>query len=142
VAKLTRILIGIAVAGLAHEVGLAPAAAAADTPGASASAGTTAAAPATRHVGVVVPRLEWIREAGAESCISAPDLARLLARVLGEDAAPWALGDAMIEGLVTRGTAPSKWRARVRIVSSDGAIVGQRELTTPQPLRSATSNTS
>jgi hypothetical protein len=87
--------------------------------------------------GVVAPRLEWIRETGAESCVAAADLSRLLLQVLGEDAAPWALGDSVIEGLVAKGEAETTWRARIRIVSPTGSILGQRELSTRQPLCSS-----
>lgn len=87
--------------------------------------------------GQVAPRLEWVRSIGAESCVAAEDLRRLLAQVLGDDAAPMTLGDSAIEGLVSPQTEPKGWVARVRIVSSDGAIIGQRELSTRQPLCSA-----
>ena len=85
----------------------------------------------------VATRLEWIREVGAESCVTAEQLRRLLAQVLGRDAAPSALGDSVIEGLVSRGTAQDTWQARVRIVAADGSVLGQRELSTRQPLCSA-----
>jgi len=83
------------------------------------------------------PRLTWTRAAEAESCVGVEELQRMLAQVLGNTTMSSPLGDASIEGVVSRGEKPETWRARVRVVRADGAIVGQRELATRQPLCSA-----
>lgn len=83
------------------------------------------------------PRLTWTRAAEAESCVSAEELQRMLARVVGDAPTDSPLGDARIEGVVSRGKKPDTWRARLRIVAPDGSALGQRELATRQPLCSA-----
>jgi hypothetical protein len=85
----------------------------------------------------VPPKLEWIRDVGAESCVGKAELDELLAQALGGRAGPSALGRSSIEGLVSRGRAPQTWRARVRIISAEGKILGQREFSTSEDACSA-----
>ena len=56
------------------------------------------------------PRLTWTRAAEAESCVGVEELQRMLAQVVGDANMSSHLGDASIEGVVSRGEKPETWR--------------------------------
>ncbi|HWA76502.1 MAG TPA: hypothetical protein VG937_29405 [Polyangiaceae bacterium] len=73
-------------------------------------------------------RLSWVRERGAESCISGAALARLLEQVVGRGASP--VGRAtVVEGRIAPAEAPLRWRVNVRVSDAEGELLGERELT-------------
>jgi hypothetical protein len=88
----------------------------------------TSAAQAQPSATVEPYRLNWVRERGAESCISGAALARLLEQVVGQSAD--ASGARLVlEGEVAPAPPPLRWRVRVRVSDSHGELVGERELT-------------
>lgn len=78
--------------------------------------------------------LGWTRLPGAESCVSARDLALDVEARLGRAAfiAP-AAADLTLEGRVEPATAPSAFRATIRLLDQSGALLGTRELETSDP---------
>lgn len=81
-------------------------------------------------------RLEWVREPGAESCISGAALARLLEQVLGPsavDSGPPLLA----QGHIAPAPAPLRWRMTLRVWDARGELLGERELSHAAPHCSA-----
>jgi hypothetical protein len=85
-------------------------------------------------------RLTWVRERGAESCISGAALTRLLEQVLGSPATASGL-PIVLEGEVAQAAPPLRWRVHVRVVDAHGELVGERDLTSAElPCSSLTSS--
>lgn len=83
-------------------------------------------------------RLHWVRESGAESCVSGAVLARLLPQVVvagaGEAGAPVLL----LEGVAESAAAPLSFRVRISVRdAASGELLGERELTTAESKCSA-----
>jgi hypothetical protein len=95
-----------------------------------AAATLCAANARSEEPGPPAARLEWRREAGAESCIDADTLAnavnqRWKRRVFASDGAP----DIVVRGSVLR-TSQSAWAARIELTRASGESLGTRELVT------------
>ncbi len=78
--------------------------------------------------------LSWVREPGAESCISTRALARLVERLIGRSVFVSASqADVSVEAQVKRFQNPPLWRIRIVVSDSGGAILGTRELESAEP---------
>lgn len=79
------------------------------------------------------PALSWVREQGAESCITAIELATrveaLLGRLIFVSASE---AELVVEGYV-RPSEPAGFIARLVVSDGSGKVLGSRELATPQP---------
>ena len=73
--------------------------------------------------------LNWVRQAGAEECVSSAVLADLLERLLGPVLRTAPEASLLVEGAVTRLPEASLWRAVIRVTDKKGQVVGERELT-------------
>jgi len=73
--------------------------------------------------------LNWVRQAGAEDCVSSAELADLLERILGPVLRTATDASLLVEGAVTRLPEASLWRAVIRVTDKKGQVVGERELT-------------
>jgi hypothetical protein len=94
---------------------------------------TLALAGAAREAGAATsPKtsaLSWVRMPGAESCMSARELAQGVERRLGRSVfVSAALGDLSIEGRIERAASPPGYQAHLTLTSSDGGTLGTREL--------------
>ncbi len=79
-------------------------------------------------------RLRWVREGGAESCVSGAALERLLEEVLGERA-PGRVDQAVwLEGVAKLAAPPLRFAIRVIVRDpASGEVLGERELTSADP---------
>jgi hypothetical protein len=78
-------------------------------------------------------QLRWVRESGAESCVSGAALARLLGQVVEPDAAP-ADGALVLQGVAEVASAPLRYRVLISVRdAASGELIGERELTTSEP---------
>lgn len=73
--------------------------------------------------------LNWVRDAGAESCITSRELARVIERAVGPVFALPADAQLSIEGHVQRDQ-PLGWRARISVSDARGELLGTRALAT------------
>jgi hypothetical protein len=74
--------------------------------------------------------LHWVRDQGAESCVSGHTLTRELAQLVEHRPAASA-GELSIEGMVRR--EPSRWVARLRVLDAQGQTTGVREVESSAP---------
>jgi hypothetical protein len=78
-------------------------------------------------------QLRWVREGGAESCVSGAALARLLGRVVEPEAAP-AMSSFLLQGLAEPAPAPLRYRVLISVRdAASGELIGERELTSSEP---------
>jgi hypothetical protein len=80
--------------------------------------------------------LNWVREPGAEGCVSSQVLARMLEQVVGPVLRQPADANVAIEGVVRR-IEGGGFRVGIRVTNAEGAILGERELANAAPLCSA-----
>lgn len=73
--------------------------------------------------------LNWVRQAGAEGCVSSLELASLLEQTVGPVLRTPSEATVLVEGAVTRAADGSRWRAIIRVTDERGGLVGERELT-------------
>ena len=71
--------------------------------------------------------LNWVRDAGAESCLTSRELARLVERAVGPVFALPADAELSIEGHVQRDQ-PAGWSARISVSDAQGKLLGTRTL--------------
>jgi hypothetical protein len=81
--------------------------------------------------------LNWVREPGAEGCVSSQAMAQMLEQVVGPVLRQPAEAGFAIEGIIQKVNPPGGWRARLRVTNPDGIILGERELTNLEPRCSA-----
>ncbi len=74
--------------------------------------------------------LSWIREPGAEECISAERLAKAMEEHLGYPAFAEG-GELVVQGTVARLDAPTRFQAEVELRDREGTLLGRREVETP-----------
>jgi hypothetical protein len=80
--------------------------------------------------------LNWVRDAGAESCLTSRELARLIERAVGPVFALPADAELSIEGHVQR-REPAGWSARISVSDAQGKLLGTRTLASAEPQCSA-----
>ena len=81
-------------------------------------------------------RLQWLREPGAESCVSGAALTRLLEQVIGPAASAQDM-PVLVEGRIAPAAPPLRWRMTLRVSDVHGELLGERELTHAAPHCSA-----
>jgi len=74
--------------------------------------------------------LHWVREPGAEACITGIELARVVERDWGKLFVAPSEAELAIEGRVQRDTQTPGWSARISLSDREGRVLGARELTT------------
>ncbi len=72
--------------------------------------------------------LNWVREAGAEACVSSQALARMLEQVVGPVLRQPSDAGFAIEGTIRKAAVSDGWLARIRVSDGDGDVLGEREL--------------
>ncbi len=79
-------------------------------------------------------RLRWVREGGAESCVSGAALERLLEQVLGARTAGRVESTVSLEGVAKPAAPPLRFAMHVIVRDPEsGEVLGERELTSAQP---------
>jgi hypothetical protein len=81
-------------------------------------------------------RLSWVREPGAESCVSGATLTRLLDKLM-DDSAATSQSPVLVEGSIAPAPPPLRWQVTMRISDANGALIGERELSSGAPRCSA-----
>jgi hypothetical protein len=76
--------------------------------------------------------LNWVREPGAEACMSSQMLARAIEQLLGPVFERPADAELAIEGRIGRDAAGA-WTVSIRITDARGAVLGTRELSSTEP---------
>jgi len=83
-------------------------------------------------------RLRWVREGGAESCVSGAALDRLLQETLGARAEAREAAPVRLEGVAKVASEPVRFAMRVTVRDEKtDEVLGERELTTAEPKCSA-----
>lgn len=77
--------------------------------------------------------LNWVREPGAEACISSQVLARSIEQWLGPVFDRPSEAELAIEGRVAHDASSASWRAYVRVADARGSVLGARELSSTAP---------
>ena len=82
-------------------------------------------------------QLRWVREGGAESCVSGAALERLLQQVLGAKATATG-GAVVLDGVASAAAEPLRYTMRLTVRDAGtGEVMGERELSTAEPKCSA-----
>jgi hypothetical protein len=76
--------------------------------------------------------LNWVREPGAETCVSSQMLARAIEQLLGPVFERPADAELAIEGRIARDAAGA-WIVSIRVTDARDAVLGTRELTSTEP---------
>lgn len=72
--------------------------------------------------------LNWVRETGAEACVSSQALAHMLEQVVGPVLRQPADAGFAIEGTVRKAPGTDGWLARIRVSDAAGDVLGERDL--------------
>lgn len=72
--------------------------------------------------------LNWVREPGAETCMSSQMLARAIEQLLGPVFERPAEAELAIEGRIARDEHAASWHVSIRVTDAHGAVLGTREL--------------
>jgi hypothetical protein len=77
--------------------------------------------------------LNWVRESGAEGCVSSSGLAQLLEQMVGPVLTRPDQAGILIEGIASPRATGTGYRALIRVQDSNGEFVGQREIENGDP---------
>jgi hypothetical protein len=88
----------------------------------------------SRHVAaqaVDAYSLQWVREDGAESCVSPAALGAMLEEVLGDSRKVAPGKQRRLEGTVAPAGTALGFQATIRVLDAQGELIGERQLATP-----------
>lgn len=77
--------------------------------------------------------LNWVREPGAETCMSSQVLARAIEQLLGPVFERPADAELAIEGRIGRDEQQATWRVSIRVSDARGTVLGTRDLASAEP---------
>ncbi len=80
--------------------------------------------------GTPVYRLEWVRDPGAEGCISGAALSRLLSDILGAEQNSTLGSPIRLEGRASLATESKGYLVQIRVTDQNGERLGERSLST------------